>query len=106
MRNQALWLRSFVQAYLERDIRDLAQIPDLAAFRRFLQLTASTATRWLSLLETSFAIARVPPFLGNRASRLIKAPKLYSGDARLAAHLAGVDDLFPAADERDARRAL
>jgi predicted AAA+ superfamily ATPase len=119
VRNQSLWFRGFVQTYLERDIRDLAQIPDLAAFRRFLQLAAlrtgqvlnlselgrdaqlpaSTATRWLSLLETSFAIARLPPFLGNRASRLIKAPKLYSGDAGLAAHLAGVDDLSPGADE-------
>lgn len=119
VRDTALWFRGFVQTYLERDVRDLAQIADLAAFRRFLQLAAlrtgqvlnvselgrdahlssSTATRWLDLLETSFAIARLPPYLGNRASRIIKAPKIYASDSGLAANLAGVADVAPAADE-------
>jgi predicted AAA+ superfamily ATPase len=119
VRDPSLWFRGFVQTYLERDVRDLAEVGDLPAFRRFLQLAAlrtgqmlntselgrdaklpaTTAGRWLSLLETSYAVARLPPFLGNRASRLIKAPKLYAGDAGLAAHLAGVEDLAPAADE-------
>jgi predicted AAA+ superfamily ATPase len=40
VRDHALWFRGFVQTYLERDVRDLAQVPDLAAFRRFLQLAA------------------------------------------------------------------
>ena len=100
-------------------MRDLAQVTDLAAFRRFLQLaalrtgqvlnaselgrdaqqSATTASRWLGLMETSFTLMRLPPFLGNRASRLIKAPKLYAGDAGLAAHLAGVEDLALSADE-------
>jgi predicted AAA+ superfamily ATPase len=117
--DRELWFRGFVQTYLERDVRDLAQIADLAAFRRFLQLvalrtgqvlnaselgrdaqqSATTASRWLGLLETSFTAMRLHPFLGNRASRLIKAPKLYAGDAGLAAHLAGVDDLALSADE-------
>jgi predicted AAA+ superfamily ATPase len=89
------------------------------AFRRFLQLaalrtgqvlnaselgrdaqqSATTASRWLGLMETSFTVMRLPPFLGNRASRLIKAPKLYAGDAGLAAHLAGVEDLALSAEE-------
>ena len=119
VRDAPLWQRGFVQTYLERDVRDLAQIADLAAFRRFLQLAAlrtgqvlkvselgrdaqlssTTATRWLDLLETSFAVKRLPPFLGNRASRVIKAPKLYFGDAGLAAYLCGVADVGPAADE-------
>ena len=119
VRDRALWFRGFVQTYLERDVRDLAQVADLAAFRRFLQLSAlrtgqvlnvselgrdaqqkaSTAARWLGILEASFAIVRLPPFLGNRASRLIRSAKLYAGDAGLAAHLAGVDDLSLSADE-------
>lgn len=117
--DRALWFRGFVQTYLERDVRDLAQVADLAAFRRFLQLaalrtgqvlnaselgrdaqqSATTASRWLGLMETSFTVMRLPPFLGNRASRLIKAPKLYAGDAGLAAHLAGVEDLALSAEE-------
>jgi uncharacterized protein len=119
VRDRALWFRGFVQTYLERDVRDLAQVGDLAAFRRFLQLAAlrtgqmlnaselardaqqsgSTASRWLGLMETSFTMARLPPFLGSRAKRLIKTPKLYTGDAGLAAHLAGVDNLAASADE-------
>src|SRR5713101_5548434 len=119
VRDRALWFRGFVQTYLERDVRDLAQVADLAAFRRFLQLaalrtgqvlnaselgrdaqqSATTASRWLGLMETSFTVMRLPPFLGNRASRLIKAPKLYAGDAGLAAHLAGVEDLALSAEE-------
>lgn len=119
VRDGALWFRGFVQTYLERDVRDLAQVTDLAAFRRFLQLaalrtgqllnvselgrdaqlTASTANRWLGLLETSFAMTRLPSFLGNRAKRLVKASKLYASDAGLAAHLAGVEDLSITADE-------
>jgi uncharacterized protein len=119
VRDRALWFRGFVQTYLERDVRDLAQVSDLAAFRRFLQLaalrtgqvlkvaelardaqqSATTAARWLGLMETSFAMMRLAPFLGNRASRLIKTPKLYAGDAGLAAHLAGVENLAASAGE-------
>jgi predicted AAA+ superfamily ATPase len=119
VRDAGLWFRGFVQTYLERDVRDLAQVADLAAFRRFLQLAAlrtgqvlnvselgrdaqqnaTTSSRWLGLLETSFTVMRLSPYLGNRASRLIKAPKIYAGDAGLAAHLAGVEDLSLSADE-------
>ena len=119
VRDRALWFRGFEQTYLERDVRSLAQVADLAAFRRLLQLSAlrtgqllntselgrdaqqsaSTTSRWLGLLEASFAVLRMPPFLGNRASRVIKAPKLYAADSGLAAHLAGVDDLHLSADE-------
>ncbi|HVR85359.1 MAG TPA: ATP-binding protein [Planctomycetota bacterium] len=114
-----LWLRGFEQTYLERDVRSLAQVADLVAFRRLMQmaalrtgqilnqsqigrdagLSAMTAGRYLDLLETSFVITRLPPFLGNRTSRLIKSPKLLFTDTGLAASLAGVKNLDPAADE-------
>lgn len=51
------------------------------------------ATRWLDLLKTSFASARLPPYLGSRASRIIKVPKIYASDSGLAANLAGVHDV-------------
>lgn len=115
----AEWFRGYVQTYVERDVRQLAQIGDLVAFRTLVTLAAlrtaqvfivsslardarlntATAARYLNLLETSFLTHRVPPFLSNRSSRLIKSPKMYFTDSGLAAHLAGVNDLRPGRDE-------
>ena len=115
----AEWFRGYVQTYVERDVRQLSQITDLVAFRTLAQLAAlrtgqvlvvstlardaklnaATAGRYLDLLETSFVIRRLPPFLKNRSSRLIKSPKLYFTDSGLAAHLGGVTDLAPGRDD-------
>ncbi|PIP82394.1 MAG: ATPase [Elusimicrobia bacterium CG22_combo_CG10-13_8_21_14_all_63_91] len=111
MRDTSLWFKGYEQTYLERDLRDLSQVADLLAFRQLMRLsalrtgqllqaselareaklTASTAIRYLGLLEASFVVRRVQPFLGNRASRLIKSPKLYVSDSGLACYLAGID---------------
>lgn len=119
VRDAAGWFRAYEQTYLERDVRDVARIGDLIPFRNLLRLSAlrtsrvlnvsdlardaklttATAGRYLSLLEACFVTRRLSPFLGNRASRLIKAPKLYLEDSGLAAHLAGVEDIGPRADE-------
>ena len=56
-------------------------------------------------MEASFVLYRLGPYLANRASRLIKSPKLFVGDSGLAAHLCGVTDLGPGSDE-PARGAL
>lgn len=113
------WFRGYVQTYVERDVRQLSQITDLVAFRTLAQLaalrtgqvlvistlardaklSAATAGRYLNLLEASFLIRRLPPFLKNRSLRLIKSPKLYVTDSGLAAYLAGVDDLEPGRDD-------
>jgi len=115
----AEWFRGYVQTYVERDVRQLSQITDLVAFRTLAQLaalrtgqvlvistlardaklSAATAGRYLNLLEASFLIRRLPPFLKNRSLRLIKSPKLYVTDSGLAAYLAGVDDLEPGRDD-------
>jgi predicted AAA+ superfamily ATPase len=117
-RHAADWFRGYVQTYIERDVRQLSQITDLIAFRTVTQLaalrtgqilvasevardaklSAATAGRYLDLLEVSFLIRRLPPFLRNRSSRLIKSPKLYVTDSGLAAHLAGVTRLDADAD--------
>lgn len=106
----AEWFRSYVQTYVERDVRQLSQITDLIAFRTLAQLAALrtgqvlvvsslardaklnavTAGRYLDLLEASFLIRKLPPFLKNRSSRLIKSPKLYFTDSGLAAWMSGV----------------
>ena len=59
---------------------------------RDAKLNVATTSRYLSLLETSYVAYRLSPYLRNRASRLIKTPKLYLGDAGLTCHLAGVGD--------------
>ncbi len=109
-RTPGVWFTGYEQTYLERDVRDLGRIADLPTFRNLLRLTAlrtaqvlkvselardaklsaATAGRYLGVLEASFVLTRVPPFLSNEASRLIKSPKLYLSDAGLAAHLIGL----------------
>jgi hypothetical protein len=105
-----LWLRGYEQTYLERDVRALAQVADLIAFRRLLQLaatrtgqvlnasalareaqlSAATAVRYLGVLETSYALWRLAPYLRSRTSRLVKSAKVYLTDAGLACHLNGI----------------
>ncbi|MBI5594774.1 MAG: ATP-binding protein [Elusimicrobia bacterium] len=104
-----LYLSSYVQTYIERDVRELLRIEKRREFEIFLKMCAlrtaqivnydalakdagvspATAKDWLGLLEDSFLIRLVEPFHTNRNKRLIKSPKLHFIDAGLAAHLAG-----------------
>lgn len=106
-----LWFSSYLQTYLERDVRAVTTVKDLATFRRFIALVASrhgqvlnktdlaaplgvsvpTITQWLGILETTAQIFIVPPFFENLGKRLIKSPKLYLADSGLACHLLGID---------------
>ena len=115
----AEWFRAYVQTYVERDVRQLSQITDLIAFRTLAQLAALrtgqvlvvsnlardaklnavTAGRYLDLLEASFLLRRLPPFMRNRSSRLVKSPKLHFTDSGLAAHMAGISSLEPGRDD-------
>ncbi|PIU31543.1 MAG: AAA family ATPase [Syntrophobacteraceae bacterium CG07_land_8_20_14_0_80_61_8] len=113
------WCAGYVNTYVERDVRQLSRITDLVAFRTLAQLAALrtgqvlvtstlardaklnavTAGRYLDLLEASFLIRRLPPFLKNRSSRLVKSPKLHFTDSGLAAHMAGITTLEPGRDD-------
>lgn len=104
------WFRSYVQTYLERDVRAVSSIRNLATFRRFLSLLAGrcgqmlsktdlaaplgisvpTITEWLSILEITGQIIIVPPFYENFGKRLVRSPKLYFVDSGLASHLLGI----------------
>lgn len=106
-----LWFSSYVQTYLERDVRSVSSIRDLSTFRRFLALVASRTGQmqnktdlaaplgmsvpaigqWLSILEITGQILLVPPFYENFGKRLIKSPKIYFLDSGLACHLLGID---------------
>ncbi len=104
------WFPSYVQTYLERDVRLVRDVPGLATFHRFLRLCAArtgqvlntaslasdagvspnTAKAWLSVLEASFVVHLLPPHFANFGKRLTKAPKLHFLDTGLACHLIGI----------------
>jgi hypothetical protein len=104
------WLRSYVATYIERDVRTISNIGDLATFQRFVELCAGrtsqllnyaalaadcgitqpTAKAWMSVLETSFIAFRLPAFSRNIRKRLIKMPKLHFHDTGLACWLLGI----------------
>jgi predicted AAA+ superfamily ATPase len=106
-----LWFRSYVQTYLERDVRAVSAVRDLSNFRRFLALLAvrtgqtlnrsalagplgvsvPTITDWLAILETTGLVILVPPYFENFGKRLLKAPKIYVADSGLACHLLGLE---------------
>jgi hypothetical protein len=110
-RGADLWFRSYIQTYLERDVRAISSIRDLATFRRFLSLVASrtgqmlnradlagglgvsvpTISEWISILETTQQIMLVPPFFENFGKRLVKSPKLYFTDSGLICYLLGIE---------------
>ena len=114
---RALFLNSYLQTYVERDIQALLGVQKRREFEVFLKMcalrtaqivnyddlardvgvSASTIKDWLSVLEDSFIIRLVHPLHSNRTKRLIKSPKLYFLDMGLAAYLGGwlsVDNLL------------
>jgi hypothetical protein len=110
-RGRALWYASYLQTYIERDVRAIANVRDITVFRRFLSLVASrngqtlnrtdlaaplgisvpTISEWLHILELTGQVILVPPYFENFGKRLIKSPKVYWGDAGLACHLLGIE---------------
>ncbi len=110
--DRQLWCGSYISTYIERDVRNLAQVGDLGQFERFLKLCAirtgqilnlselakevgvsvPTIKRWLSLLETGHQIYLLYPFYRNLGKRLVKSPKLYFNDTGLASYLLGIHD--------------
>ncbi len=104
-------LGDYFETYVERDVRRIGEIRNLANFRRFVRLCAgrvgqlanlsslgadagvshTTASHWLTVLEASYVVFRLPPFHANIRKRLVKAPKLYFYDVGLASNLIGIE---------------
>jgi len=104
------WMEGYITTFLERDLRQLAQIDNLSDFRRLMGILAlrsgqmlnqseisrdagvpqPTAHRYLNLMETSFLLEKVPAYAVSRTKRLIKTPKVYWFDCGLAAFLMGL----------------
>lgn len=105
-----VYYKNYLQTYLERDVRQIANIKNASAFNRFLVLLAgrvgqlvnlntlsgevgvshTTLSEWLNVLEASFIVFRLQPFYANIGKRLTKTPKLYFAETGLAACLLGL----------------
>jgi predicted AAA+ superfamily ATPase len=108
-----VWLPDYLQTYLERDVRTLANVGDLALFDRFLTLSAGrvaqlvnysalasdcgiavdTARRWHSILQTSFIVFVLKPHHRNFNKRVVRTPKLFFYDTGLLCHLLGIREV-------------
>ena len=104
------WLKSYVQTYVQRDVRLIRNISNLALFTRFIYLCAThagqilnrdelarqtgvdtkTILSWLGLLENSYIIFLHQPWHNNLNKRIVKSPKIYFYDTGLLCHLLGV----------------
>jgi hypothetical protein len=111
-RDIALWHSSYVQTYLERDVRGLRQIGDLTLFQSFLRtiaarsgqllnltdvargigLAVNTAKAWLTVLEATYQVVLLRPYFANLGKRLVKTPKVYFTDTGTLCYLLGLRD--------------
>lgn len=115
-----LIIQSYIDTYVEKDLRQLLNVKDLTKFIKFLKLcagrigtelnrnslavetgvTIATIEAWLSVLQTSYIIWLLPPWSTNINKRLTKSPKLYFYDTGLLCALLGIKeekqlDIYP-----------
>ena len=105
-----VYYRNYLQSYVERDVRQIANIRNTSPFNRFLTLLAgrvgqlvnlnslsgevgvshTTLAGWMDILEASFIVFRLQPYFANIGKRLVKTPKIYFTETGLAACLLGL----------------
>ena len=111
-RDASLWHASYIQTYLERDVRMLRQVGDLTQYQSFLRVLAArsaqlvnltdvsrdlgvavnTIKAWLSVLEATYQVIVLRPYFANVGKRLVKTPKVYFTDVGTLCYLAGLKD--------------
>ncbi len=104
--------RNYYNTYVERDVRQLLKIKEMIHFQTFIKLcagrigtelnasnlsnevgvSAPTIKEWISVLEASYILFRLPPFFRNIGKRLVKSPKIYFYDTGLACFLLGIEN--------------
>ena len=109
LENWADYYASYLQTYVEKDVRDITNVQNMSAFIKFVKAAAAlsgellnyttlaencgmdvnTTKRWLSILETSGLVYILQPYYSNFGKRLIKTPKIYFLDTGLACYLGG-----------------
>jgi predicted AAA+ superfamily ATPase len=103
--------RNYFETYVERDLRQLINVKNLSKFELFIRLCAGrigqlfnassianevgvsshTISEWMSVLEASFILFKLPPYFANINKRLTKSPKYYFYDVGLACYLLGIE---------------
>ncbi|MCL4385068.1 MAG: ATP-binding protein [Cyanobacteria bacterium] len=104
------WYESYIQNYIERDVRNLSNIGNLRDFKKFINLLAAktaqefnassyasdigvnykTIQSWFSILEASYIVFTIEPYFHNLGKRIIKRPKVYFWDTGLVCYLTGI----------------
>lgn len=104
------WLADYTATYVQRDVRQVVNVGDLLAFSTFIKLCAgrtaqeinlstlgndagvshNTARAWLSILETSYLVYRLPAWHANIRKQVVKAPKLHFFDSGLVCYLLNI----------------
>ena len=107
-----LWQASYVETYLERDVRTIRQVGNLTQFQSFLRALAArtaqlldlssisrdlgiavnTVKAWISVLEATYQIIVLRPYSANLGKRLVKTPKIYFTDTGTLCYLTGLKD--------------
>jgi hypothetical protein len=111
-RDISLWHASYIQTYLERDVRSVRQVGDLSQFQSYIRALAArsgqllnladvgrdlgiavnTAKSWLSVLEATYQVFVLRPYFANVGKRLVKTPKIYFMDVGTLCYLTGLKD--------------
>lgn len=105
------WYPSYIETYMQRDVREIKNIPNLNFFQKFLHLLAgrhgqqlnlsslaaetgvvhNTIASWVSVLEASYIIFLLKPHFNNFNKRITKTPKIYFYDSGLVCSLLGIE---------------
>lgn len=108
------YYNSYLETYIDRDLRQLLHVKDLRQFELFVRLCAGrvgqifvasnlanevgvsvpTIQSWLSILEASYIVYLLRPFHANINKRLTKSPKIFFYDVGLAAFLSGITEPY------------
>ena len=111
-KNTSQWYGAYINHYIERDVRNIANIGNLNDFQRLVKLLAArvsqelnvsslandigvtirTVQNWISILEASYIIFLVPAYHKNLGKRVVKRPKLYFYDMGLVCYFTGIED--------------
>lgn len=106
-----IWYDSYIRTYLERDVRSIINVRDLSQFQLFLKhcagqhgqefnassiavalgMSQTNVMHWLSILEASYIVFRLPPYYKNYRKRLAKRSKLFFYDTAIVSHLLGIE---------------
>ncbi len=106
------WYGSYIETYLQKDLRQMVNVSDVHSFTQFLRLLAInisqllnlssisrdigisvvTLKRWLSILENSYIVFLLDPYFKNLGKRIVKSPKIYFYDTGLVSYLTGISN--------------